>query len=89
MIYQYMIWQNDKGKTDHLAFHQKSRRIVYPPSHPFFRSEIALAIMTYEQRGWRLVDTGTWRGEMLNEYLQAMHKMHPKALQKKAEDSGS
>ena len=41
--------------------------------------------MQYENRGWKMIDDGAWRGDHLDEYMEAMRKVYPKALQKKAE----
>lgn len=79
MTYQYMIWRKE-DKTEHLVFHQTSLRVVYPPSSPFYLKPIQTAIMAYEHRDWECIANDAWRGDKIDEYLQAMHKMYPKAL---------
>jgi hypothetical protein len=88
MTFQYMIWVNDKGERDHLAFNQKSGRVVYPPSNVFYRKPIAVAIRAYEMGGYEMEDTGAWKGDMLNEYIRAMQAMHPEVLSEGATTEG-
>jgi hypothetical protein len=88
MTFQYHIWQSPDGKQEHYVFNQKSMRVVYPPSHPFVYKPIGLAITAYENRKWRLLDSGAWRGDKIDEYMEAMHKMYPKALQEKTKGKG-
>lgn len=81
MEYQYMIWQSPEGEQEHLVFNQRTYRIVYPPSHIFIYRPVQMAIAVYEGKRYDLIDQGAWRGDHIDEYLQAMRKMHPKELQ--------
>ena len=84
MTFQYMIWRKD-DKTEHLVFNQKSLRIVYPPSHNFYRKPVQMAVMAYEHRDWKMIDNGAWKGDHIDKYMEAMRKMYPKALPTDAE----
>jgi hypothetical protein len=86
MNYQYMIWRFHDGETHHIVFNQKTMRVVYPPSSVFYHSPIKTAIKFYEGKKYTLLDQGTWRGDKVHEYLQAMQKMYPKALPKDSRD---
>lgn len=81
MTYQYMIWRYPDGSMEHLAFNQRTMRIVYPPSHKLYRGPVQTAINLYEGKGWKLIKQGAWRGDKIDEYLEAMRTMYPKALQ--------
>jgi hypothetical protein len=83
-----MIWRHKKGQMEHLVFNQNSMRIVYPPSHRFYRKPITMAIKFYESLDWKLLKQDAWRGDRIDEYIQAMHKMYPQALQEKTKDKG-
>jgi hypothetical protein len=85
MTYQYMIWRHKKGQMEHLVFNQNSMRIVYPPSHRFYRKPIKMAIKFYESLNWKLLKQDAWRGDHIDEYIQAMRTMYPKALPKETE----
>jgi hypothetical protein len=62
---------------EHLVFNQKNMRIVYPPSHSFYHSPVQTAIKFYEGKGWKMIKDGTWEGDKIHEYLQAMSAMYP------------
>ena len=79
MYWQYQIWEV-QGRHYHLAFHQYSMRIVYPPSHPLLYKPVQMAIKWYEGMGGKMVKQGAWRGDHIDEYLQIMRTLHPKAL---------
>lgn len=84
MTFQYMIWKKGKRK-EHFVFHQKSLRIVYPPSHQFYGKPCLMAVRLYEQTGWKLIDSGVWRGAYIDEYMEAMRAMYPKKLSQKTD----
>ena len=88
MIWQYMIWEHPDGEIEHLAFHQRSLRVVYPPNNSFIRKPVATAVKFYEGQKYTLLDQGTWEGVDaygFNKYIETVHKVCAKALQKNSE----
>ena len=88
MIWQYMIWEHPDGEIEHLAFHQRSLRVVYPPNNSFIRCPVATAVKFYEGQKFTLLKQGTWEGANangFNEYKQAVHSLREKALPKDSE----
>ena len=79
MTYQFMVWKKDQRK-EHFVFNQNSLRVVYPPSHPFIHKPVTMAVKFYEGDGWELIYNGAWRGDYIDEYMEAMRKMYPKEL---------
>jgi hypothetical protein len=75
-----MIWEKGK-RRQHFVFNQNSLRIVYPPSHRFYLKPVRMAIKFYETSDWKMIDSDAWRGDKLDEYMEAMRKMYPKKLQ--------
>ena len=86
MNYQYMIWEIN-GQLYHVVFNQLTKLIVYPPSHPFLYKPIRMTVMWYEGMQGKLIDQGTWEGDKIHEYIQAMQKLHPKTLSKATDNT--